>query len=133
MLRGLGQGTGVTNIASFYPTAPNMTGFYPTMTSVSPSNYSTGAAPGGGGGGIIPTINAITGAVTGAAGSALLVQQAVKAGMTPSAFSALTGPQQQAALARAALGTSLFSSSSLTPILLIGGLVLILMMGGKRA
>lgn len=142
--------TTITNIASFYPTAAPATnvqtaveaGYTPSQfQALTPAQQSAALAqaygtmtPSGGGVPLIEFSGAAPGGLitVGPSGASVSlttqpqptpqqVQAAVSAGLTPSQYAALT-PAQRAALSRST------TSPSLVPILLIGGLVLVLMM-----
>jgi hypothetical protein len=139
MLNGLGltyptatvQGQ-ITNLNSFYPTAPyepvqsqitDLASFYPTMTQTQfPIN--TGGTNSGG-----YSPNVIEAAVQAGVTPTVFTQQAVNAGYTPTQWANMAAAQRQAALASGAVPSgapSALSAANLTPILLIGGAVLLL-------
>lgn len=123
MLRGLGAGTGITNIASFYPSPvqaqiTDIGSFYPTAPYVP-----TSPAPGS-----TTSTQLIQAAIAAGLTPTAFTQQAVNAGYAPTQWANMTAAQRTAALAsgRVASGAPAVTTS-LTPIFLIGGAVLLFM------
>ena len=125
MLNGLGAGTGITNITSFYPSPvqgqiTDLASFYPTAPYVP-----TSPAPGGGSGGSVST-QLIQAATAAGLTPTAFTQQAVNAGYAPTQWATMTAAQRTAALTSGRLASGApAGTTSLTPIFLIGGALLL--------